>query len=473
MDKHSIGLIGLAVMGENLALNIERNGFPIAVYNRSREKTDKFIATRAQGKRVQPTYTIPEFVESLARPRKILIMVKAGSPVDAVIAELKPYLQAGDIIIDGGNSHFHDTDRRQQELAQLHLKFIGMGVSGGEEGALNGPSLMPGGELEAYREIEPICTKIAAQVDDGACVTYIGKGSAGHYVKMVHNGIEYGDMQLIAEAYDLLKNGLGADNEELHQIFSEWKQSELNSFLIDITADIFRKMDDQGTGNYLIDMILDAAGQKGTGKWTVESAFDLGIPIPTMIAAVTARVISSYKEERVMASKVLISNTTGKYEGDRAEFINAVRDALYCSKICSYAQGMALLAKASVAHDYGLNLAEIARIWKGGCIIRAGFLDKIKNAYQRNPQLTNLLLDPEFTQSILSKESAWRLVVQTAARLGIPIPAFSASLDYFDSYRRERLPQNLTQAQRDYFGAHTYERIDRPRSEFFHTEWTK
>jgi 6-phosphogluconate dehydrogenase len=473
MDKQSFGLIGLAVMGENLALNIERNGFPITVYNRSRDKTDKFIATRAQGKRVFPAYTIKEFVESLERPRKILIMVKAGSPVDAVIEELKPFLDEGDIIIDGGNSHFPDTDRRTAELEALNLKFIGMGVSGGEEGALHGPSLMPGGQLEAYKEIEPIATKIAAQVDDGPCVTYIGRGSAGHYVKMVHNGIEYGDMQLIAEAYDLMKTGLGATASELHEIFSQWRSTELNSFLIDITADIFRKLDDQGTGQPLVDLVLDAAGQKGTGKWTVESAFDLGVPIPTMIAAVTARVISSYKEERVAASKVLISQTTGKYEGDRQEFIDAVRDALYCSKICSYAQGMALLAKASTAHNYGLNLAEIARIWKGGCIIRAGFLDKIKNAFKRNPNLANLLVDEDFTQTILSKESAWRLVVQTAAKLGIPVPAFSASLDYFDSYRRERLPQNLTQAQRDYFGAHTYERIDRPRGEFFHTEWTK
>jgi 6-phosphogluconate dehydrogenase len=473
MDKQSIGLIGLAVMGENLALNIERNGFPITVYNRSRDKTDKFIATRAQGKNLKPAFTIQEFVESLERPRKILIMVKAGGPVDAVIEELKPFLNEGDIIIDGGNSHFPDTDRRTKELEAVNLKFIGMGVSGGEEGALNGPSLMPGGQPEAYQEIEAICTKISAQVDDGPCVTYIGKGSAGHYVKMVHNGIEYGDMQLIAEAYDLLRTGLGADAAELHHIFTEWKTTELNSFLIDITADIFKKMDDQGTGSPLVDLVLDAAGQKGTGKWTVESAFDLGIPIPTMIAAVTARVVSSYKEERVAASKVLISNTTGKYEGDRQEFINAVRDALYCSKICSYAQGMALLAKASQVHNYGLNLAEIARIWKGGCIIRAGFLDKIKNAFNRNPQLPNLLVDEDFTQTILSKESAWRLVVQSAAKLGIPIPAFSASLDYFDSYRRDKLPQNLTQAQRDYFGAHTYERTDKPRGEFFHTEWTK
>ncbi|MCS6959265.1 MAG: decarboxylating NADP(+)-dependent phosphogluconate dehydrogenase [Pseudanabaenaceae cyanobacterium SKYGB_i_bin29] len=469
MSKQSFGLIGLAVMGENLALNIERNGFPIAVYNRSREKTDTFLATRAQGKNVKPTYSLQELVDSLERPRKILIMVKAGAPVDAVINELKPLLEPGDILIDGGNSLYTDTDRRTAELEAAGLQFIGMGVSGGEEGALNGPSLMPGGQKTAYEAIAPIVTKIAAQVDDGPCVTYIGPGSAGHYVKMVHNGIEYGDMQLIAEAYDLLKTGLGMGASELHDTFAAWNQTELSSFLIEITADIFTKMDEDGTP--LVEKILDKAGQKGTGKWTVESAFDLGVPIPTMIAAVTARVISSYKEDRVAASKVLTSYTTGKYTGDRQEFINAVRDALYCSKICSYAQGMALLATASREMHYNFNLSEIARIWKGGCIIRAGFLNLIKEAFQRNPNLPNLLLDEHFKDSILSKEKAWRQVVMTAAQIGIPVPAFSASLDYFDSYRRDRLPQNLTQAQRDYFGAHTYERIDR--EGVFHTEWTK
>jgi len=469
MSKQSFGLIGLAVMGENLALNVERNGFPIAVYNRSREKTDTFMATRASGKNVKATYSLPELIESLERPRKILIMVKAGDPVDAVINELKPLLEPEDILIDGGNSLFYDTDRRTAELEKAGLQFIGMGVSGGEEGALNGPSLMPGGQRSAYQALEPIVTKIAAQVDDGPCVTYIGPGSAGHYVKMVHNGIEYGDMQLIAEAYDLLKTGLGMGAQELHDTFSAWNDTELASFLIEITADIFTKMDEDGTP--LVEKILDKAGQKGTGKWTVESAFDLGVPIPTMIAAVTARVISSYKTDRVAASKVLTSYTTGKYEGERTEFINAVRDALYCSKICSYAQGMALLAKASQEMMYGLNLGEIARIWKGGCIIRAGFLNLIKDAFGRRPDLPNLLVDEHFTRSILTKEKAWRTVVMAAAQIGIPVPAFSASLDYFDSYRRERLPQNLTQAQRDYFGAHTYERIDREGS--FHTEWTK
>ena len=466
----SFGLIGLAVMGENLALNIERNGFPIAVYNRSRDKTDAFMANRAGGKNVKATYTIEEFVESLDRPRKILIMVKAGAPVDAVMNQLKPLLQEGDMIIDGGNSLYTDTERRVKEMESTGLRFIGMGVSGGEEGALNGPSLMPGGTEAAYHEIEPIVTKIAAQVDDGPCVTYIGKGGAGHYVKMVHNGIEYGDMQLIAEAYDLLKNAIGLNHTQLHEVFAEWNTTdELDSFLIEITASIFTKMDDE-TGLPLVDVILDAAGQKGTGRWTVETALDLGVSIPTIIAAVNARIMSSIKEERVAASKEL-TGPTGKYEGDAAAFITKVRDALYCSKICSYAQGMALLAKASQEFGYNLDLGECARIWKGGCIIRARFLNKIKRAFDENPQLPNLLLAPEFKQTILDRQDAWREVLMTAAKLGIPVPAFSASLDYFDTYRRDRLPQNLTQAQRDYFGAHTYERTDKPRGEFSHADW--
>ncbi|MBI4781311.1 MAG: decarboxylating NADP(+)-dependent phosphogluconate dehydrogenase [Oscillatoriophycideae cyanobacterium NC_groundwater_1537_Pr4_S-0.65um_50_18] len=466
----SFGLIGLAVMGENLALNVERNGFPIAVYNRSRDKTDAFMANRAGGKNVKPTYTLEEFVAALDRPRKILIMVKAGAPVDAVMNQLKPLLQEGDMIIDGGNSLYSDTERRVKEMEATGLSFIGMGVSGGEEGALNGPSLMPGGTEAAYKEIEPIVTKIAAQVDDGPCVTYIGQGGAGHYVKMVHNGIEYGDMQLIAEAYDLLKSAIGLSHTQLHEVFAEWNTTdELDSFLIEITANIFTKIDDE-TGLPLVDLILDAAGQKGTGRWTVETALELGVSIPTIIAAVNARIISSIKEERVAASKEL-TGPTGKYEGDAAAFITKVRDALYCSKICSYAQGMALLAKASQEYGYNLNLGECARIWKGGCIIRARFLNKIKHAFDENPQLPNLLLAPEFKQTILDRQEAWREVLMTAAKLGIPVPAFSASLDYFDSYRRDRLPQNLTQAQRDYFGAHTYERTDKPRGEFSHADW--
>ena len=469
MTKQKFGVIGLAVMGENLALNVERNGFPVAVYNRSREKTDAFMANRAQGKQVKATFSLEEFVESLERPRRILLMVKAGKAVDAVIDQLKPLLQEGDMIIDGGNSLFEDTDRRVADLEAKNLRFIGMGVSGGEEGALNGPSMMPGGTKEAYDEIEAIVTKIAAQVDDGPCVTYIGPKGAGHYVKMVHNGIEYGDMQLIAEAYDLLQNALGLDHNQLQEVFAEWNTTdELNSFLIEITANIFKKIDPD-TGKPLVNLILDAAGQKGTGRWTVVSALEMGVAIPTITAAVNARITSSYKEERVAASQQL-SGPTGKYDGDAKAFINKVRDALYCSKICSYAQGMALMGKASAEFDYNLNLGEIARIWKGGCIIRAGFLNKIKHAFDENPNLPNLLLAPEFKQTILDRQQAWREVLVVSNSLGVPVPAFSASLDYFDSYRRASLPQNLTQAQRDYFGAHTYKRVDKEGS--FHTEWT-
>jgi 6-phosphogluconate dehydrogenase len=466
----SFGVIGLAVMGENLALNVERNGFPIAVYNRSREKTDAFMANRAVGKNVIAAYSIEEFVASLERPRKILIMVKAGAPVDATIEQLKPLLDEGDILIDGGNSLFTDTERRAKDLEAAKFTFIGMGVSGGEEGALNGPSLMPGGTRSAYQYLEPILTKIAAQVDDGPCVTYVGPGGAGHYVKMVHNGIEYGDMQLIAEAYDMLKSVVGLDHTQLHEVFSEWNATpELNSYLIEITADIFKKVDPE-TSIPLVELIVDAAGQKGTGRWTVTDSLELGVGIPTIIAAVTARIMSSYKAERMEAAQVL-TGSAAKFEGDPTAFIAKVRDALYCSKMCSYAQGMALLSKASETYGFELDLGECARIWKGGCIIRAGFLNKIKHAFDENPTLPNLLLAPEFKQTILDKQAAWREVVATAAQLGIAVPAFSASLDYFDSYRRARLPQNLTQAQRDYFGAHTYQRIDKEGT--FHTEWMK
>lgn len=470
MTKRTFGVIGLAVMGENLALNVESRGFPIAVYNRTGSKTESFMSERGTGKDIVAAYSLEEFVNALERPRKILVMVKAGKPVDAVIGQLKPLLEEGDMIIDGGNSLYDDTERRTNDLEATGLGFVGMGVSGGEEGALNGPSLMPGGTEAAYKELEPIVTKIAAQVDDGPCVTYIGPRGAGHYVKMVHNGIEYGDMQLIAEAYDLMKNALGLSAKELHEVFTQWnKTDELNSFLIEITADIFAKVDG-ATQLPIVDSILDAAGQKGTGRWTVVSSLELGVPIPTMYAAVNARVMSAFKEERVAASKEL-GVTTGTYDGDKKAFIDKIRDALYCSKMCSYAQGMALLSKASKEFDYGLNLAETARIWKGGCIIRAGFLDKIKNAFNENPNLPNLLLAPEFKQTILDRQDAWREVLAVSNSLGIPVPAFSASLDYFDSYRRDRLPQNLTQAQRDYFGAHTYERVDKGRGEFFHTEW--
>lgn len=472
MTKRTFGVIGLAVMGENLALNVERNGFPIAVYNRTASKTEKFMAERAVGKDITAAYSLEEFVQQLERPRKILVMVKAGAPVDYVIKDLMPLLEEGDMIIDGGNSLYEDTERRTKELEAAGLGFVGMGVSGGEEGALNGPSLMPGGTEAAYRELEPIVTKIAAQVDDGPCVTYVGPGGAGHYVKMVHNGIEYGDMQLIAEAYDLLANAAKLNHEQLHEVFAEWNQTEeLNSFLIEITADIFKKIDPE-TKKPLVEMILDSAGQKGTGRWTVVSSLQIGVPIPTMYAAVNARVMSAYKDERKAASHALPAPER-VYRGDIKTFINQVRDALYCSKMCSYAQGMALLGKASEEFGYNLDLGETARIWKGGCIIRAGFLDKIKAAYAENPTLPNLLLAPEFKQSIVDRQAAWRTVIVAANELGIAVPAFSASLDYFDSYRRERLPQNLTQAQRDYFGAHTYERTDKARGEFFHTAWAE
>ena len=471
MTKRTFGVIGLAVMGENLALNVESRGFPIAVYNRTASKTKEFMETRAVGKDVKAAYSLEEFVQILERPRKILVMVKAGPPVDAVIEQLKPLLEEGDMIIDGGNSLYEDTERRTRDLeSTTKLGFVGMGVSGGEEGALHGPSLMPGGTEFAYRELEPILTKIAAQVDDGPCVTYVGSGGAGHYVKMVHNGIEYGDMQLIAEAYDVLKNGLGLSNQQLQETFAEWNRTdELNSYLIEITADIFKCVDPE-TGHHLVDLILDSAGQKGTGRWTVLSSLELGVPIPTIYAAVNARVMSAYKDERVAASKEL-PGPGETYPGDAALFVDKVRDALYCSKMCSYAQGMALIAKASQEFNYNISLPESARIWKGGCIIRAGFLDKIRKAFAENPGLPNLLLAPEFKQSILDRQEAWREVLVLANKLGIPVPAFSSSLDYFDSYRRANLPQNLTQAQRDYFGAHTYQRTDKPRGEFFHTEW--
>ncbi|MFN5969827.1 MAG: decarboxylating NADP(+)-dependent phosphogluconate dehydrogenase [Microcystis sp.] len=471
MTKRTFGVIGLAVMGENLALNVESRGFPIAVYNRTASKTKEFMETRAVGKDVKAAYSLEEFVQILERPRKILVMVKAGPPVDAVIEQLKPLLEEGDMIIDGGNSLYEDTERRTRDLeSTTKLGFVGMGVSGGEEGALHGPSLMPGGTEFAYRELEPILTKIAAQVDDGPCVTYVGSGGAGHYVKMVHNGIEYGDMQLIAEAYDVLKNGLGLSNQQLQETFAEWNRTdELNSYLIEITADIFKYVDPE-TGHHLVDLILDSAGQKGTGRWTVLSSLELGVSIPTIYAAVNARVMSAYKDERVAAAKEL-PGPGETYPGDAALFVNKVGDALYCSKMCSYAQGMALIAKASQEFNYNISLPESARIWKGGCIIRAGFLDKIRKAFAENPGLPNLLLAPEFKQSILDRQEAWREVLVLANKLGIPVPAFSSSLDYFDSYRRANLPQNLTQAQRDYFGAHTYERTDKPRGEFFHTEW--
>jgi 6-phosphogluconate dehydrogenase len=469
MGKQQFGLIGLAVMGENLALNIEQHGFSVAVYNRTAEKTTAFAQGRAAGKNIRPTYSIPELLQTLETPRRVMLMVQAGAPVDDVINQLKPHLEKGDLIIDGGNSFFQDTERRARDLETLGLLFIGTGISGGEEGALHGPSIMPGGRKEAYQLMEPIFTAIAARADGEPCVTYIGPRGAGHYVKMVHNGIEYGDMQLIAESYDILKRALNLSAPELHAIFSEWNQGELSSYLVQISADIFNKVDGE-TGRPLVELILDEAQQKGTGKWTSQNALDLGAPTPTINAAVESRIISAYKKERVAASKIL-SGPARRYRGDRQRLIDAVKAALYASKICSYAQGMAMLRAASQEYGYDLPLADIARIWRAGCIIRARFLGKISAAFQRQPGLPNLLVDQEFQEAVNSRQEAWRFAIRTAVGLGIPCLAMSASLAYYDAYRSERLPTNLTQAQRDYFGAHTYRRVDK--EGVFHTEWQR
>jgi 6-phosphogluconate dehydrogenase len=463
-----IGMIGLAVMGENLALNIARNGFPIAVFNRDTSKVDKFLS-RAEGKQVIGAYSIQDFVNSLEKPRKIMLLVKAGAPVDAVLAQLKPLLDAGDIVIDGGNSFFQDTRRREKEMKDAGFNFIGSGVSGGESGALWGPSLMPGGDRNAYEQIRPIWEAIAAKVDDGPCVTYIGPDGAGHFVKMVHNGIEYGDMQLIAEAYDILRNALGLEAPELADVFAKWNEGDLNSYLIEITAKIFTVNDPSGSGA-LVDSVLDVAGQKGTGKWTAETALELGVVIPTMQAALDSRVLSGLKSERVEASKQL-PGPSERYPGNKQELIDAVHDALYASKICSYAQGMNLIRRGSDEYKWDVNLGELSRIWKGGCIIRAQFLDKIKQAYQRRADLPNLLLDPDFKAWALEAQPRWRQAVTTAQSLGIPAAAMSASLAYFDTYRAANLPLNLTQAQRDFFGSHTYQRVDDATGQFVHTEW--
>ncbi len=467
MTKADIGLTGLAVMGQNLVLNMERNGYTVAVHNRTTQTMRDFVAAHP-GKKLVACESLKDFVDALSKPRKVMIMVKAGAPVDSVIDQLVPLLEPGDLIIDGGNSFFPDTERRSKELEAKGLRFIGTGVSGGEEGALWGPSIMPGGQPEAYAMVKDIFTAISAKVDGEPCVTYIGPRGAGHYVKMVHNGIEYGDMQLIAEAYDILHRALDLSPKELHDIFAEWNKGELQSYLIEITADIFTKMDAE-TGKPLVDLILDEAQQKGTGKWTSQNAFDLGVPIPTINAAVESRIISSYKEERVAASRV-IGGPPVKFDGDRNKLINAVREALYAAKICSYAQGMALLLAASRENDYGLKYGELAAIWRGGCIIRAIFLNRITDAFRRNPDLPNLLLDDGFKADVANRQASLRYVVQTAIGLGIPCLALSSALAYLDAYRTERLPANLTQAQRDYFCAHTYRRIDK--DGVFHTEWT-
>jgi len=465
-----VGLIGLGVMGENLALNIERNGYRIAVFNRHTDKVDAFVNGPAKGKNVIGCKDEATFIKSLERPRKVILLVKAGEAVDQTVAKIKPFLEKGDIIIDGGNSFFEDTIKREKELLSEGLYFIGSGVSGGEEGALWGPSLMPGGDKAAYEQIRPIWEAIAAKVDDGPCVTYLGPDGAGHFVKMVHNGIEYGDMQLICEAYDLLSRGLGLDARRISEIFEKWNKGLLNSFLIEITGKILTVID-QETKKPLVDLIQDKAGQKGTGKWTAEVALELGIPIPTIDSALTARLLSAMKDERVVASKVLNGPAQSTFTGDVERFIDAVENALYASKICSYAQGMALIQAGSSHYNWGINLSETARIWKGGCIIRAQFLDRIAQAFKRQPDLPNLLIDSDFREWMSRAQAQWREVVTQAQSYGIAVPAFSASLAYYDSYRCARLPQNLLQAQRDFFGAHTYERVDKPELGFVHTDW--
>ncbi|TYS87474.1 NADP-dependent phosphogluconate dehydrogenase [Rossellomorea aquimaris] len=467
--SQEIGVIGLAVMGKNLAWNIESRGYSVSVYNRSREKTDEMVS-ESKGKNVVPTYTIEEFVNSLEKPRKILLMVKAGNPTDATIEQLKPFLEKGDILIDGGNTFFEDTRRRNHELSELGIHFIGTGVSGGEEGALTGPSIMPGGQKEAYDLVAPILKDIAAKVDGDPCTTYIGPDGAGHYVKMVHNGIEYGDMQLIAESYFLMKNVLGLSAKELHEVFADWNKGELDSYLIEITADIFTK-NDEDTGKPMVDVILDKAGQKGTGKWTSQSALDLGVSLPIITESVFARFISSIKDERVKASKMLKGPDTISFQGDKKALVESIRKALYMSKICSYAQGFAQMRSASDEYKWDLQYGDIAMIFRGGCIIRAQFLQKIKEAYDRESNLSNLLLDPYFKEIVESYQYALREVISVAVQNGVPVPGFSAALSYYDSYRTETLPANLIQAQRDYFGAHTYERVDKEGT--FHTEWMK
>ncbi|NQU41014.1 MAG: decarboxylating NADP(+)-dependent phosphogluconate dehydrogenase [Lentisphaerae bacterium] len=469
-DKADIGLIGLAVMGENLILNMESKGFTVACYNRTVSKVDDFINGRGAGKNFIGCHTVEELVASLEAPRKIMLLVKAGAPVDAFIEQLLPHVEKGDIIIDGGNSHYPDTIRRYEMLRKKGILYIGTGVSGGEEGALLGPSIMPGGSPKAWPEVKDIFQAIAAKAPDGsACCEWVGRDGAGHFVKMVHNGIEYGDMQLICEAYHIMSQGLGMSADEIQKVFADWNEGVLDSYLIEITRDILAKKDEDGAP--LVDVILDTAGQKGTGKWTSEAGLDLGVGIPQIAEAVFARCLSAIKEERVAASSKLRGPNV-KFRGDREKFIAQLQEAVYASKICSYAQGFQLMRAASEEHGWKLNYGEIALMWRAGCIIRAQFLDDIQSAFARRRKLPNLLLAPHFKRVIRQAQRPWRKVIQTAVKLGIPIPAMSSALNYYDAYRCERLPANLLQAQRDYFGAHTYERLDKPRGEFFHTNWT-
>ncbi len=469
--KADIGLIGLAVMGENLVLNMESKGFTVAVFNRTVEKVEKFVNGRGAGKKFIGCSSVKELCENLERPRKVMMLVKAGKPVDDFIDQIIPHLEEGDIIIDGGNSHFPDSIRRAKYVESKGLLYVGTGVSGGEEGALLGPSIMPGGSPAAWQHVKPIFQKIAAQTDDGSpCCDWVGEDGAGHFVKMVHNGIEYGDMQLICEVYQIMKDGLGLSNDEMHRIFAEWNEGELDSYLIEITRDILGYRSE--SGEEVVDKILDTAGQKGTGKWTAISALDEGQPLTLIAEAVFARCLSALKEERVAASSILTGPENTKYKGNKDDFIKDLGQALYASKIVSYAQGYQLMRASAETYGWNLNYGGIALMWRGGCIIRSAFLGKIKEAFDKNPELTNLLVDPFFSDKVKGAQTSLRRVVTTAVELGIPAPSISAALSYYDGYRCARLPANLLQAQRDYFGAHTYERIDKPRGEFFHTNWT-
>jgi 6-phosphogluconate dehydrogenase len=470
MAEMDIGLIGLAVMGENLVLNMESKGFGVAVFNRTVSKVDRFVEGRAKGKNIVGCHSIEELAANLKKPRKVMLLVKAGQAVDDFIEKLIPHLEPGDIVIDGGNSHFPDTIRRTEYVESKGLLYIGTGVSGGEEGALRGPSMMPGGSPPAWEHVKPIFQKTCAHTDAGdPCCDWVGEGGAGHFVKMVHNGIEYGDMQMICETYMLMKEGLGTSNDEMHAVFTEWNKGELDSYLIEITRDILGYMDEDG--NYVLDSILDTAGQKGTGKWTAIAALDQGQPLTLIGEAVFARCLSALKEERVEASKVLKGQTV-PFQGDKEAFIDDLRQALYASKIVSYAQGYQLMRSAASEYGWNLNYGGIALMWRGGCIIRSVFLGKIKEAFDRDPGLVNLLTDPFFADVVQKAQPAWRRVITNAVNMGIPVPALSTALAFFDGYRSQRLPANLLQAQRDYFGAHTYERVDKPRGEFFHTNWT-
>ncbi len=470
MAKADIGLIGLAVMGENLILNMESKGFTVACFNRTTEKVTSFIEGRAQGKKIIGCMSVEELVASLERPRKIMMLVKAGAAVDALIEQLLPHLEKGDLLIDGGNSHFPDTIRRCKMVEERGLLYIGTGVSGGEEGALRGPSMMPGGSPAAWPLVKDIFQKICAQTDAGEpCCDWVGEGGAGHFVKMVHNGIEYGDMQMICETYQMMKTGLGLDNAAMHAIFKEWNEGELDSYLIEITRDILGYRDEKD--RYVLDLILDTAGQKGTGKWTAIAALDTGMPLTLISEAVFARCLSALKEERVEAAK-LLKGPDASFEGDPKAFIEDLRKALYASKIISYAQGYQLMRAAAAEYGWNLNYGGIALMWRGGCIIRSVFLGRIKEAFDRDQDLRNLLLDPFFAEAVQASQEAWRRVAATAVRMGIPMPAINAALAFYDGYRSARLPANLLQAQRDYFGAHTYERVDKPRGEYFHTNWT-